>query len=89
VRFPTTWLGGTNLIAFSGSRTDNHGRRSGKRASGPTGTDFFRGDGRRGGNGQPGPRGSTLLSPMAREPDVHLLGASDGTESTCLPMSAG
>src|SRR5882762_9560052 len=41
VRFPTTWLGGTKLIAVYGSRTDNQWSAFGQAGKCPTGTDFF------------------------------------------------
>ena len=41
VRFPPTWVGGTKLVALSGSRSDDRWSAFGKAGTCPTGSDFF------------------------------------------------
>lgn len=41
LRFPQTWVGGTKLVAFNGSRTDNQWSAFGRAGLCPTGADFF------------------------------------------------
>jgi len=93
VRFPTTWLGGTKLIAFYGSRTDNQWSAFGQAGKCPTGTDFFAAMVVAEATGSPGPtRFYSYYPAMAREPDgITCWGRfGDGTETYVpLAMSAG
>jgi polysaccharide lyase-like protein len=69
VRFPPEWRGSTKLVAFYGSRIDDHFSGFGKAGVCPTGTDFFAAmlDQE---PGDPGPtRFYTYYPAMAREPD--------------------
>jgi hypothetical protein len=88
VRFPATWLGGTKLIAFYGSRTDDQWSAFGKAGICPNGTDFFAamvvstpaGD---------GTHFYSYYPAMAREPDgVTCWGRfGDGTETYVPPLT--
>jgi hypothetical protein len=94
VRYPTTWLGGTKLLAFYGSRTDNQWSAMGQAGHCPTGTDFFAAMVVTEQTGNPGPtRFYTYYPAMAREPDgVTCWGRfGNGTETYVPPlaMSAG
>lgn len=90
VRFPATWLGGTKLLAFSGSRTDDQWSAFGRAGECPTGTDFFSAMVVTEGTGNPGPTRFYAYYPaMAREPDgVTCWGrVSDGTETYLSPLA--
>jgi hypothetical protein len=70
VRFPSNWQGGTKLIAFYGSRTDNPWSAFGKAGACPTGADFFAAMLVTEPSANPGPlRFYTYYPEMAREPD--------------------
>lgn len=70
VRFPSTWQGGTKLIALYGSRTDNQWSALGKAGTCPNGTDFFAAMIVTEAGGNPGPtRFYTYYPAMTREPD--------------------
>jgi hypothetical protein len=94
VRFPATWLGGTKLIAFYGSRTDNQWSAFGQAGKCPTGTDFFAAMVVAEASGSPGPtRFYSYYPAMAREPDgVTCWGRFGNGSETYVPplaMSAG
>ena len=94
VRFPATWQGGTKLVAFYGSRTDDQWSAFGQAGKCSTGTDFFAAMVVAEGSGSPGPtRFYSYYPAMAREPDgVTCWGRfGDGSESYVAPlaMSAG
>ena len=84
VRFASTWQGGTKLLAFYGSRTDNQWSAFGQAGKCPSGTDFFASMVVAEGSGNPGPtRFYSYYPAMAREPDgVTCWGRfGDGTET--------
>ena len=92
VRYPPTWLGGTKLLAFYGSRTDDQWSAFGKAGICPTGTDFFAAMVVTEATGNPGPtRFYTYYPAMAREPDgVTCWGRfGDGTETYMPPLAMG
>ena len=76
VRFAANWRGGTKLIAFYGSRTDDQWSALGKAGICPNGTDFFAAMLVTERTGDPGPtRFYTYHPAMAREPDGVTSGA--------------
>jgi hypothetical protein len=90
IRFPANWQGGTKLIAFYGSRTDNQWSAAGKAGRCPDGTDFFTAMLITEEGGGPGPtRFYTYYPAMAREPDgVTCWGRyGDGTETYLPPLT--
>ncbi|MGH7673063.1 MAG: Ig-like domain-containing protein, partial [Gemmatimonadales bacterium] len=89
VRFPTTWLGSTKLIAFYGSRTDNQWSAFGQAGNCPTGTDFFAAMVVSEPAGGVGTRFYTYYPAMARQPDgVTCWGRyGDGTETYVAPLT--
>jgi hypothetical protein len=90
VRFPAEWRGGTKLVAFYGSRTDNRWSAAGKAGICPNGTDFFTAMLITEPSGDPGPvRFFTYYPAMAREPDgVTCWGRyGDGTEAYVPPLT--
>ena len=89
VRFPLTWRGGTKLLAFYGSRTDNQWSAFGKAGLCPNGTDFFAAMLVAEASGDPGfTRFYTYYPGMAREPDgVTCWGRlGDGAERYLPPL---
>ncbi len=88
VRFPTTWLGSTKLIAFYGSRTDNQWSAFGQAGKCPNGTDFFAAMVVSDPVGPIGTRFYSYYPAMAREADgVTCWGRyGDGTESYVPPL---
>jgi hypothetical protein len=90
VRFPSAWRGGTKLVAFYGSRTDNQWSALGKAGLCPQGSDFFAAMLIAEQNGNPGPtRFYTYYPAMRREPDgVTCWGRyGDGTENYVPPLT--
>jgi len=90
VRFPTTWQGGTKLVALYGSRTDNQWSALGKAGTCPNGSDFFATMLIAEVSGNPGPTRFYMYYPaMAREPDgVTCWGRyGDGTEAYTPPLT--
>ncbi len=70
VRFPSSWQGGTKLIALYGSRTDQPWSAFGKAGACPGGADFFATMLAAEPSGNPGPvRFYAYYPGMAREPD--------------------
>ena len=90
VRFPANWRGGTKLIGFYGSRTDNQWSALGKAGLCPNGTDFFAAMVITEQGGDPGPtRFYTYYPAMAREPNgVTCWGRyGDGSETYVPPLT--
>jgi hypothetical protein len=90
VRFPQEWSGGTKLLAFYGSRTDNQWSALGKASLCPTGSDFFATMVVTEAGGDPGPaRFYTYYPAMRREPDgVTCWGRfGDGSETYGAPLT--
>ncbi len=90
VRFPSSWQGGSKLLALYGSRTDNQWSGFGQAGKCPTGTDFFAAMLVAEAKGDPGPtRFYTYYPAMAREPDgVTCWGRfGDGTERYVPPLA--
>jgi len=84
------WRGGTKLIAFYGSRTDDQWSALGQAGICPNGTDFFAAMLVTELTGDPGPtRFYTYHPAMAREPDgVTCWGRyGDGTETYAPPLT--
>src|SRR5881394_2927686 len=89
VRFPANWQGGTKLVAFYGSRTDNQWSALGQAGKCPTGTDYFGTWVVAEAGGNPGPtRFYSYYPAMAREPDgITCWGRfGDGTETYVPPL---
>jgi hypothetical protein len=90
VRFPSSWSGGTKLVAFYGSRVDDQWSGMGKAGLCPTGTDFFATMMLAEETGDPGPvRFYTYYPAMRREPNgVTCWGRyGDGSESYTPPLT--
>jgi hypothetical protein len=90
VRFPPDWVGGTKLIGFFGSRTDDQWSAAGKAGTCPQGTDFFIAMVVTEQEGNPGDtRFYTYYPGMTREPDgVTCWGRyGDGTASYVPPLT--
>jgi uncharacterized protein YjdB len=90
VRFPTTWQGGTKLVAFYGSRTDDQWSAFGQAGKCPNGTDFFSTMVVAEAGGSPGPtRFYSYYPAMQREADgVTCWGRfGDGSESYVPPLA--
>lgn len=90
VRFPASWSGGTKLVAFYGSRTDDQWSGFGKAGLCPNGTDFFAAMLLAEETGNPGPvRFYTYYPAMRREPNgVTCWGRyGDGSESYMPPLT--
>jgi len=90
VRFPSTWQGGTKLIALYGSRIDDQWSGLGKAGKCPNGTDFFATMLITEASGNPGPtRFYTYYPAMSRERDgVTCWGRyGDGTETYTPPLT--
>ena len=89
VRFPADWQGGTKLIGFFGSRTDDQWSAAGKAGTCPQGSDFFIAMVVTEPTGDPGPtRFYTYYPAMAREPDGTTCWGrhGDGTETYVSPL---
>jgi hypothetical protein len=89
VRFPSTWQGGTKLLALYGSRADNQWSAFGQAGKCPSGMDFFAAMLVAEANGDPGAtRFYTYYPAMAREPDgVTCWGRfGDGSERYVPPL---
>jgi hypothetical protein len=70
VRFPRNWVGGTKIVGFYGSRTDDQWSGFGKAGKCPNGTDFFDAMLLTQDTGNPGPvKFYTYFPGMSREPD--------------------
>jgi hypothetical protein len=95
VRFEPTWVGGTKLLAFYGSRINDQWSAFGRAGQCPNGTDFFAAMVVAEASGNPGAtRFYTYYPAMAREPDgVTCWGrfgaGSDTTYYPPLAMSRG
>jgi hypothetical protein len=92
VRFPQGWRGGTKLIAFYGSRSDDQWSGFGKAGLCPSGNDFFAAMLLAEATGDPGPtRFYTYYPAMRREPDgVTCWGRyGDGSETYMEPLTLG
>src|SRR5687768_2439446 len=90
VRFPQEWRGGTKLIAFYGSRTDDQWSAFGKAGLCPNGSDFFASMVVAEATGDPGPtRFYSYYPAMRREPDgVTCWGRfGDGSETYSQPLT--
>jgi len=90
VRFAPDWRGGTKLIAFYGSRTDNQWSAFGKAGLCPNGGDFFASMVVAEAGGDPGPaRFYTYYPAMRREPDgITCWGRfGDGSEAYVMPLT--
>lgn len=90
VRFPPDWHGGTKLVAFYGSRTDDQWSAFGKAGTCPTGADFFSAMVVAEATGDPGPtRFYSYYPSMRREPDgVTCWGRfGDGSETYSSPLT--
>jgi hypothetical protein len=92
VRLAQGWRGGTKLIAFYGSRTDDQWSGFGKAGLCPSGNDFFAAMLLAESNADPGPmRFYTYYPAMRREPDGATCWGryGDGSETYIEPLTLG